>query len=87
MICASIAPVSPPLAGRFECQIAGVSSREDVLEVAVALHAVRRELGDVDVARPVVAVLDQQPAAVAAAARAGDSGRSVRTSTHDPFSL
>ena len=42
---------------------------EDVLEVAVALHAVRRELGDVEIAGPVVAVLDEQPAAGIAARR------------------
>jgi hypothetical protein len=35
---------------------------ENVLEVAVTLHALRRELGDVDVAGPVVAMLDEQPA-------------------------
>ena len=64
MIFANIAPVSPPLAGRFDCQIAGVVLGEDVFEVAVALHAARRELGDVELAAPVVAMLDEQPAAV-----------------------
>ena len=39
MIVASIAPASPPLAGLLVCHTAGVSSREDVFEIAVALHA------------------------------------------------
>src|SRR5712691_5010063 len=43
---------------------------EDVLEVTVALHAARRELGDVEVAGPVVAVLDEQPRPIASASRA-----------------
>ena len=47
---------------------------EDVLEVAVALHAARREVGDVEVAGPLVLVLDEQPAAIAAAARADGRG-------------
>src|SRR4030095_4484098 len=44
---------------------------QDVLEVAVALHAARRELRDVEIARPLVTVLDQQPRPIAAAASAG----------------
>ena len=60
---------------------------EDVFEVAVALHAERRELGDVDVAGPVVAVLDQQPAPAVAAADRAPHRPPVRTSTHEPFSL
>src|SRR5205823_1442884 len=52
----------------------GIVCREDVLEAAVALHALRRELGDVELAGPLVAVLDQEPAAIAAAAaRAGEA--------------
>ena len=43
---------------------------EDVLEVAVALDAAWRELGDVEVARPLVAVLDEQPAPRAASGAA-----------------
>src|ERR1019366_87447 len=36
---------------------------EDVFEVAAALDALGREFGDVELARPVVAMLDQQPLA------------------------
>ena len=50
---------------------------EDVLEVAVALHAARRELGDVDVARPVVAMLDQQPGPAVALARSIAEGAPI----------
>ena len=65
--------------------MSGLSFREDVGEVALALHAERREIGDVDLARPVVAVLDQQPRPVAAAGP--PHLPLVRTSTHDPLSL
>ena len=41
--------------------------REDVGEVAAALDAQRRERRDVDGARPLVAMLDQQPASAVAA--------------------
>src|SRR6185436_18945064 len=34
---------------------------EDVFEIAVALYAARRELGDIQLSRPVVTVLDEQP--------------------------
>src|SRR5262249_23575682 len=44
---------------------------EDVLEIALALHAAGGEFRDVEVAGPVVAMLDQQPASIAAAARTG----------------
>ena len=38
--------------------------RQDLREVALALHAERRELGDVELARrPLVAMLDEQPRA------------------------
>src|SRR5204863_3826253 len=40
---------------------------EDVLEVAAALDALGRERRDVDIACPLVAMLDQQPTAIAAA--------------------
>src|SRR5687768_3621192 len=40
----------------------GLVRREDVREVSFALDAARRELGDVDVAGPLVAMLDEQPA-------------------------
>ena len=40
--------------------------REDVFEVSFALHALRREFGDVELTGPFVFVLDQQPAASAA---------------------
>ena len=62
MIVASIAPASPPLAGLVRDPHGGRVFAEDVLEVAVALDASRRELGDVQVAGPLVAMLDQQPA-------------------------
>src|SRR5262252_5370668 len=39
----------------------GCVGGEDVFEVALALHALRRELGDVNVASPFVSMLDQQP--------------------------
>ena len=42
---------------------------QNVGEVPFALHAERRELRDVHVARPVVAVLDQQPGSIGAARR------------------
>ena len=41
--------------------------RQDVGEVALALDAQRREFGDVDRTRPVVAVLDEQPGLAALA--------------------
>src|SRR5436190_14314987 len=40
--------------------------RENVLEVAVALDALGRELGDVELAGPIVPMLDEQPRPVAA---------------------
>ena len=49
----------------------GRVASEDVLEVAVALHAPRRERDDVDVAGPVVAMFDEEPAAIAVPTRAG----------------
>src|SRR5262249_24228805 len=59
--------------------------RENVLEVAVALHAARRELRDVEIARPLVAMLDQQPASpFTAAPRSRESA--ARTNEH-PRSL
>ena len=56
---------------------------EDVLEVAFALDALRRELGDVDFAGPVVAMLDQQPAAPVAAS----APRAARPCARAPTSL
>ena len=55
-------------------------------EVALALDAERRELGDVELAGPVVAMLDQQPDCVRSA-RGWPMPPFVRTSTHEPFSL
>src|SRR5262249_17833309 len=58
---------------------------EDVLEVAVALYAARRKLGDVDLARPVVAMLDEQPGPVRIAAACA---RIASASSHEhPRSL
>ena len=76
-----------PCAGRFDRQMSGIVLRQDVGEVALALHAERRELGDVDGARPVVAVLDEQPRSPPSLLRRAPSQPLVRTSTHDPFSL
>jgi len=36
--------------------------RQNVLEVTVALDAARRELGNVEISAPLVAMLDEQPA-------------------------
>ena len=66
MIVASIAPASPPLAGRFDCQTAGVSSARMSSKSPSLFTLQRRELGDVEIAGPVVAMLDQQPAAAIA---------------------
>jgi hypothetical protein len=43
----------------------GIAFGEDVGEIALALDAQRRELGDVHVAGPVVAMLDEQPRSIA----------------------
>ena len=63
MIPRSALPVAPPAGGGAPRhpdvrQVGG----EDVVEVALALHAERRERRDVEGARPEVAVLDEQPA-------------------------
>src|SRR5688572_28751305 len=48
--------------GAVRCPNCRCVLREDVVEVAAALHAERCELRDVDGSRPVVAMLDEQPA-------------------------
>ena len=87
MIGSNSAPVSPPCAGRFDRQMSGLSCARMSAKSPLALDAQRRELGDVDGAGPVVAMLDEQPRSAVAARRFAAPARCVRTSTHEPFSL
>jgi hypothetical protein len=57
--------------------------REDVGEVALGLHAERRELGDVHRARPVVAVLDEEPRRLPLAAAAAAAATAPALGAHE----
>jgi len=54
-------PGRPAFGGFVTLPHVWVVLRQDVFEIAIALDAARGEGGDVDVAGPVVAVLDEEP--------------------------
>src|SRR4029453_3468346 len=91
MISASIVPVSPPLAGRFVFQIAGVSAARmsskspPLFTLSGANSAMSRSPAQSSrflMSNQLLAPLDSPPAERPAPYRP-----LVRTSTHDPFNL
>ena len=87
MIFANIAPVSPPLAGRFECQIAGLSSarmssKSPSLFTLRGANSAMSRSPDQSSRCLISSQLRSPPPS-----RAPEKRPLVRTSTHEPFSL
>ena len=82
MTSASMAAASPPLVGPFEIQIAGVSSARMSSKSPSLLTLFGANVGDVEIAGPLVPVLDEQPALAAAAGPAFRARPALRPHQH-----